>query len=177
MEQTPPLIYVAGPYSADTLAATELNIQAARHVGRLVARKGWLPVIPHGNTYHFDELIKLPQEFWLAGTLNLMERCDAVVMVDGWEISKGATAEHKRARKISLPVFDSSLQVPTAQDFLSKVDFITPRLETLLSLLSMPNPKAMRPADYAAAQVLVKTILHQLIEHQPPSEEDTPDEQ
>jgi hypothetical protein len=171
-------MYVAGPYSADTDSATELNIQAARHVGRLVARKGWIPLIPHGNTYHFDALIKLPQSFWIEGTLNMMERCDAVVMVDGWESSTGATGEHKRAHKLSIPIFDSSLQVPQASDFLAQADLITPRLEGLLALLtSQTPPSPMRPGDYATALILTQTIIKVLKTYAPKEDEGTPDEQ
>lgn len=105
-------VYVAGPYTANTIPARELNIQAARHVGHLCIRKGWFPVIPHGNTYHFDEIVPMPQEFWRAGTMSMMEDCDAVVFVDGWYDSTGSIGERNRALELNMLIFKSTEEMP-----------------------------------------------------------------
>lgn len=41
-----------------------------------------------------------------------MRRCDAVVLVDGWQYSSGAHAEIKEARKMGLKVYLSSNVLP-----------------------------------------------------------------
>ena len=44
---------------------------------------------------------------WLEGDLEMMKRCDAVLMVPGWEKSQGAMIEYKVAINRGLPVFCS----------------------------------------------------------------------
>lgn len=107
-------VYVAGPYRAPTREAVAQNVAAARHVGRLCAQKGWFPVMPTVNTAHFDH--DFPEladdQFWLDGTLELMRRCDAVVLVDGWQHSSGARGEIEEARKLGIKVYLSSGTLP-----------------------------------------------------------------
>ncbi len=106
------LIYVAGRYRGRTRAEVESNIQAAIFVGRLCAEKGWYPVIPHSNTAHFEALVDVNDEFYLEGTLELMRRCDAVVMVPGFGQSVGAMAEHDEAHKLFMTVYRFPEHVP-----------------------------------------------------------------
>lgn len=112
-----PVIYIAGPYRAATRAAVELNIQVARKLGALACLKGWMPIIPHANTAHLDEIAALPDEFWLDGTLELMRRADAVLLCPGWERSTGTLAEMSAARLQGLPMFLSENELPLAHEF------------------------------------------------------------
>lgn len=113
-----PLIYVAGPYRAATRDAIARNIDAARVIGISAAALGWFPVIPHANTAHMElDLPGLGDEFWLAGTLEMMERCDAVVLVPGWESSAGTRGEIIRAEELHLPIFRSLDALPSADVF------------------------------------------------------------
>lgn len=101
-----PLVYVAGPYRAKTTYEIHCNIHDAREWGASLAELGVYPVIPHSNTAHFDGLAD--DEFWLAGTLCLLERCDAVLLMPRWADSKGATAEAEAARFLHKPIFDAA---------------------------------------------------------------------
>lgn len=115
-----PLIYVAGPYRAATRAAIALNIMQARLLGIEAARRGWFPVIPHANTAHMEvDLPNLGDEFWLRGTMEMMERCDALVLVDGWENSVGTVAEVQRADQLHIPVFRRLDLLPSADEFVA----------------------------------------------------------
>lgn len=117
-----PVVYVAGPYRGPNRAAIELNIQAARHVGKLCCVKGWSPIIPHANTGHLDETLPdLHDEFWLESTMELMRRADAVVLVSGWENSSGTLAEIQEAKVRGIPVFRSMFDLPSAQMFVDKM--------------------------------------------------------
>jgi hypothetical protein len=98
------LVYVAGPYRAKTAWQRELNIREAEELGFRIAVIGFVPVIPHTMYRHFDG--ELTDEFWLGGTLALMERCDAVVLTGRWQESTGAKGERARALELELPVFD-----------------------------------------------------------------------
>lgn len=102
-------VYIAGPYRAKTREAVAQNVAAARHVGRIVASQGHFPVMPTVNTAYFDHDFPDLQsdEFWLEGTKELMRRCDAVVLVDGWCSSSGARAEVNEALDLGIPVYVS----------------------------------------------------------------------
>lgn len=85
-----PLIYVAGPFSAPNRASVDLHIQHAVEFGLRVARAGGMPVVPHANTSHPDYEHEQSYEFWISGTAKLMTRCDGVLLIPGWEGSRGA---------------------------------------------------------------------------------------
>lgn len=99
------LVYIAGPFSAQTREGVELNIQLAVRVGLDVARLGAFPVIPHANTAHPDFEQLQPYSFWIDGTVELLRRCDVVLMVPGWEASGGASKERLTALAMFKPVF------------------------------------------------------------------------
>lgn len=114
-----PLIYVAGPYRAATRDDIARNIDAARVVGISAAALGWFPVIPHANTAHMElDLPDLGDDFWLRGTMEMMERCDAVVLVPGWENSAGTLGEIARADELRIPIFRTLDTLPSARAFI-----------------------------------------------------------
>lgn len=114
-----PLIYVAGPYRAATRDDIARNIDAARVIGISAASIGWFPVIPHANTAHMElDLPDLGDEFWLRGTLAMMERCDAVVLVPGWQNSAGTLGEIARADELRIPIFRTLDTLPSARAFI-----------------------------------------------------------
>lgn len=109
------LIYVAGPYRGSTRDEVELNIASARQIGKLCADKGWYPVIPHTNTGNFEHLAPdLTERFWLEGTLELMRRCDAVVLCPGWEFSSGTRGELEMANRLGIPVYYTVHALPVS---------------------------------------------------------------
>lgn len=105
------LVYVAGPFSAPTRAGVDENIRKAERYGLAVAARGAMPVVPHANTAHPSFEHVRPYEFWIDGTLELLRRCDAVLMVEGWESSRGATAERTEALRLGLPVFEKGQEL------------------------------------------------------------------
>lgn len=80
------------------------NIHAARRVSLAAAYAGYMPVCPHSNASEFDGVEGIPGSFWLEGTLEMMRRCDVVVLCDGWEKSDGSIGEIKEALKMGKPV-------------------------------------------------------------------------
>lgn len=97
------VVYIAGPFRAQTQWQVQRNIRRAEALGLEVAKLGAMPLIPHKNTEHFEG--EAPDSFWLWGTLTLMLRCDAVLVCDEWESSEGTKAEIAHARRKGLPVF------------------------------------------------------------------------
>ncbi len=103
MEAALKLVYIAGRYRAPTGWQIDQNIQRAREFGAEVAKMGAMPLVPHANTAHYDGLNT--DEFWLAGTLELLKRCDAVMLIPNWEASSGARAEVAYAQENGIPTF------------------------------------------------------------------------
>ena len=98
------IIYVSGKFTAQNAWEIEQNnVCTAEDVGMRVAKAGAMPLIPHANTRYFYGTAT--PEFLYAGTLELLRRCDAVIMVPGYESSKGACAELEEAHRLRLPVF------------------------------------------------------------------------
>lgn len=110
------LFYIAGPFRGPTPWEVECNIREAEALGLLVAKAGGLPIIPHAMYRYFDKA--LPDQFWLAGTEDLLLRCDAVVMHPSWQRSSGAKAELEMALENRFPVLDFARFVPV----LARVD-------------------------------------------------------
>lgn len=85
------VVYIIGPFRAPTHWEVEQNVRRAEALALEVANLGAMPLCPHANTRHFDGL--LTDEFWLDGTMELGRRCDAAIVVDGWESSSWSKAE------------------------------------------------------------------------------------
>lgn len=98
-----PLIYIARPYTAATTSEIDTNIMRAREVGKVVAGLGAYPIIPHANTAHFDGAA--PDSFWIPATLEACRRCDAMVVLPGWEKSVGTLGEIEAMRGLEKPIF------------------------------------------------------------------------
>lgn len=97
------VVYVAGPFRANTRWGVVQNIRRAEEMALEVALRGAMPLCPHTNTSNFDGLIS--DVFWLRGTLELLRRCDAVMVCAGWQGSTGTAAEIEEAKSRSMPVF------------------------------------------------------------------------
>lgn len=98
--------YVAGPYRADTIYGVAQNIQKARDVALRLWKLGYAAICPHSNTAFFDGACD--DSVWLSGDLEILRRCDFVVVLDGWEKSEGATKEVQIANIDGIPVYPES---------------------------------------------------------------------
>lgn len=99
------LIYLAGPYRGDTFN----NIAAARvmAIDLIKLNLDCFPVTPHLNTAFFElSLPDVDDEFWLAATLELMKKCDAILLINphGYT-SKGTLKEVTIASKLHIPTY------------------------------------------------------------------------
>lgn len=98
------VVYVAGPYRAPTEYGVAQNIRRAEELALRAWRAGAAVVCPHKNTAFLGGACA--DEVWLAGDLELLRRCDAVLCVPGWWGSRGAAGEVALARALGLPVFE-----------------------------------------------------------------------
>jgi nucleoside 2-deoxyribosyltransferase len=97
------VVYVAGPYRGRSAWEIEQNIRKAEELALEVWRSGAAAICPHANTRYFQGAA--PDAVWLDGDLEILARCDAVILVDGWGMSEGTTAEIRFAKETGIPVF------------------------------------------------------------------------
>ena len=103
------LVYIAGPYNAPTPWDVEQNVRRAEELALGVA---WIsneskipfgPVCPHTQSRFFAG--QLDEQYWIKLTMEMMRRCDAVLLVDRWEKSSGTLGEIEEAGRLEIPVF------------------------------------------------------------------------
>ena len=99
------VIYVAGPFRGPTAWDVEQHIRWAEEQALAIWRLGAAALCPHTNSRFFHGAA--PEAVWLDGYLEMLSRCDAVLMVDEWRNSAGAQAEHRAAEVQQKPVFYS----------------------------------------------------------------------
>lgn len=97
------VVYIAGPFRGKSHWEIAENIRNAERLALEVWRMGAVAICPHANTAHFQNAA--PDEVWLNGDLELLARCDAVLMTPDWMRSRGANEEHDFALARKIPVF------------------------------------------------------------------------
>lgn len=101
------IVYIAGPYGdAGGYLAIDRNIAAAREVAAELVQAGVGFLCPHLNSAHFEAITPdVPVSVWYALDEELLKRCDAVYVLEGWERSTGTKREIDLALALGLPVF------------------------------------------------------------------------
>ncbi len=111
------LIYVAGPYRGDV----DGNIKRAEAAAVELWRRGWAVICPHKNTAHFEQyenVDSISAGAWLQGDLTMLQRCNAMFLLKGWENSDGSVEEFRHAIKWDIPVFYQSDDYPEPYEVL-----------------------------------------------------------
>lgn len=99
------VIYLAGKYSGSTVDEITNNIAEARIIAAELWDKGYTVICPHTNSALFDYICTVADyRSFLFGYMDIMKRCDAVIMVPNWKTSNGAKMERKYAEKLGIPV-------------------------------------------------------------------------
>ena len=103
------VVYVAGPFRGKDHYEIHKNICAAETLALEVWKTENAALCPHLNTAHFQDT--LPDHIWLDGDLEMLLRCDALILTPDWERSKGAQAERQFAIEHNIPVFTNILDL------------------------------------------------------------------
>ena len=98
------VVYVAGPYRASTEYGIKTNIRNAEELAIKVWQAGAACICPHLNSAFLGGVIE--DNGWLRGDLEIIRRCDALLLVPNWENSVGTRGEVDLAKSIGLPVFE-----------------------------------------------------------------------
>jgi len=97
------VIYVAGPFRADTAWQIENNIRRAEEWSHKLWMMGAVVICPHTNTRFFHG--EGTDEMWLEGTLELCRRADAIFLIENWQNSSGSRGEKAEMEKLERPIF------------------------------------------------------------------------
>lgn len=97
------LIYIAGPFRGKNSWEMENNIRRAEELVLAAWKAGFAVICPHTNTRFYQGAA--PDNVWLDGDLEILRRCDGVILVENWEKSEGTKAEIKEAKNRQIPVF------------------------------------------------------------------------
>ncbi|NHJ14740.1 MAG: DUF4406 domain-containing protein [Candidatus Thorarchaeota archaeon] len=106
-------IYVAGPYTANTLREINANIQRAIDAGIHIWKKGHFPYIPH--LLHWVDIratelnVPMDWEDYILWDAPWLDACDALLLLAE---SKGALIELKRAKDEGKVIFRSLEEIP-----------------------------------------------------------------
>ena len=100
------IVYIAGQYSSNTINGVFENVIKARKVAIKYFRKGYGFICPHTNSIFMDGLGGLKDaDQWYRMDLELIKRVKpTMVMMKGWQKSKGAITEHELAKQLKLKI-------------------------------------------------------------------------
>lgn len=98
-------VYIAGPYTAATIEERNANIDRAREVMADLMRMGHTPFCPHTMTAGMEETHpEFSHGDYMRLDIDWLRLCDAVVLLDGWDMSEGALIEYEKAQALSIPI-------------------------------------------------------------------------
>lgn len=96
------LIYIAAPYRANTINGIYENIYSARLLAIKYWKKGYAVICPHMNSSLMDGVTT--DDVFLSGGIEILKRCDTIVMHKNWKWSIGCYDEHSVAIKNNLQI-------------------------------------------------------------------------
>jgi hypothetical protein len=100
-------IYVAGPYSGNTLETLN-NMRVGIRTATELLLSGYAPFCPWVD-YHYTLALRdgesISYEDYLKYSIAWLEVSDAIYLLPNWEKSKGTLAEIEIAEKLGIPVF------------------------------------------------------------------------
>lgn len=101
-------VYVAGPYSSGDIITILENIRNGQRQSVRLLLAGHEPFCPWLD-YQFNFMLrdkeKLYVEDYYRYSMAWLEVSDAVVVLRGWDTSKGTLAEMKRAKELGIPIY------------------------------------------------------------------------
>jgi len=102
------LIYLAGPYTHKSKRVMNAREHALTIYAADMVMKGlhvWSPIT---ESHQYSKVLDLATnwEFWREHDLLMLSKCDElrVLMLDGWDVSVGVTAEIEEAKRLHIPI-------------------------------------------------------------------------
>lgn len=107
-------VYVAGPYSADNILKGLENIRAGQRMAAKLLQRGYAvfcPWLDHQLFLQIREGEAISLETIQAHSMAWLQASDAVLVLRGWQASKGTLAEIMRALDLRIPIFYNSFDL------------------------------------------------------------------
>jgi len=97
------IAYIAGPYATNSIYGVVQNIRRAELVALSLWKIGYAVICPHKNSSLLDG--ECPRQTWIDGDLEILQRCDLLVVLPNWEESEGTRDEISQACMFDIPIF------------------------------------------------------------------------
>lgn len=97
-------VYISGPMTANEHKTIEEHVAAGVRAHLELLKAGIPNFCPHLSGIYPTAWTALRHEEWIAYDLAVIDRCTHMVMIDGWEQSKGARAEFQYALTRRMPI-------------------------------------------------------------------------
>jgi nucleoside 2-deoxyribosyltransferase len=82
------------------------HINNVQRVAAWLANHGIHFFAPHLNSAHFEVITPgIQPDFWYALDMRVLSHCDAILLIDNWENSRGACVEKKYCEDNNIPIF------------------------------------------------------------------------
>ena len=102
------VIYIAGKYRADSEDGVFENIIHARREAVKLWQQNYAVICPHTNSMFMGSRLGGDEKF-IEGDLEILSRCDAIYMLEGWRESEGAMMEYNLAVELGLELLFEEL--------------------------------------------------------------------
>lgn len=100
-------VYVAGPYSADNVIDVLKNIGNGQKKCAELFEYGFAPFCPwHDKDFIINNPYKnFDVKQFYEYSITWLKVCDAMLLIEGWEKSKGCLKEIEIANEMNIPIF------------------------------------------------------------------------
>lgn len=107
---TSSFVYLGAPYSHPKAAVREFRFHQANVAAAKLMAQGRVVFSPISHSHpiaaYLDDALLLDHEFWMRQDLGILEKAERLIVlrVEGWERSRGVTAEIAHAEQHGIPI-------------------------------------------------------------------------
>lgn len=133
-----PVVYIAGPFRGSTAWAIEENVRLVERTALALWQLGVVvPLAPHTMCRFYQGAA--PDSVFIQGTLELLRRCDAVLLVGEWRQSTGTLGEVAEAERSGTPVFETIPELVDWATGKSGLDWLVSQARAKAAVMEVPD--------------------------------------